>query len=373
MARGLASLAVFFCHARALFFVEYGSVFQPNLFVKFLYFITGFGHQAVMLFFVLSGYLISSNILHQRKKREWKWSLYLANRFTRLYIVLIPALLLTTFWDYYGIFAFGTSNIYGGLGSSVLPDGIMSQIGAQVFIGNALFLQNIFVPSFGSNAPLWSLNYELWYYILLPLLLTVLWKDTLLWRKCLCLVLAAIIIILIPIVMLKYFSIWLMGLVIAVAPAVTNKKVSQLRNLSLVMLALFLIFTRYAGYSQYVFTLDASIGTSFACFLYTLLNCNETRIGPAYRWIAKKLSDMSYTIYLVHIPILVFINAVVLRGSDRWQPDLLHFTFVLLIVFLVTGYSFLVWNLTEAHQYSIRKAVCSKLMSANIHIYVDLE
>ena len=38
-------------------------------------------------------------------------------------------------------------------------------------MGNLFFLQTIFVPPFGSNAPLWSLSFEFWYYLLFPLCL----------------------------------------------------------------------------------------------------------------------------------------------------------------------------------------------------------
>ncbi|MDQ0917493.1 acyltransferase family protein [Paenibacillus sp. V4I5] len=53
------------------------------------------GSQAVMVFFVLSGYFISSSILKAISENRWSWSDYLLRRVTRLWIVLLPALLLT--------------------------------------------------------------------------------------------------------------------------------------------------------------------------------------------------------------------------------------------------------------------------------------
>ena len=53
------------------------------------------GYQAVMVFFVLSGYFISSTVLRSINENRWSWSDYLIKRVTRLWIVLIPALVLT--------------------------------------------------------------------------------------------------------------------------------------------------------------------------------------------------------------------------------------------------------------------------------------
>ena len=41
---------------------------------------------------------------------------------------------------------------------------------AATFWGNLVFLQTILVPTYGTNALLWSLANEFWYYMLFPLL-----------------------------------------------------------------------------------------------------------------------------------------------------------------------------------------------------------
>ena len=66
--RGLAALLVFWSHVRALFFVPYESVAHRNALIKVLYFFDGFGHSAVMVFFVLSGFLISSSVLRSLER-----------------------------------------------------------------------------------------------------------------------------------------------------------------------------------------------------------------------------------------------------------------------------------------------------------------
>src|SRR5260370_15519199 len=168
--RALAALAVMFGHCRGLYFVDYGHIEPGNAtsFVKAIYAITGFGHQAVMVFFVLSGLFISSSILRNHGKQTWSWRDYVIDRGTRLYIVLIPGLLLGLVWDFVGIKFFNSSGIYSAPIASFGDHVPIQTLTSATFIGNALFLQTRFTPVFGSNGPLWSLFNEFWYYILFP-------------------------------------------------------------------------------------------------------------------------------------------------------------------------------------------------------------
>ena len=58
------------------------------------YVLTGAGHQAVIIFFVLSGYLISGSIYRMISACRWSWRKYLTHRLVQLWIVPFPALLL---------------------------------------------------------------------------------------------------------------------------------------------------------------------------------------------------------------------------------------------------------------------------------------
>ena len=60
--RGLAAWAVMWGHLRALFFIDFQQIQHRNPLLKIVYFFTGFGHEAVMVFFVLSGFFISTAI-----------------------------------------------------------------------------------------------------------------------------------------------------------------------------------------------------------------------------------------------------------------------------------------------------------------------
>lgn len=59
---------------RSLFFVDFEDAQHGSLPVKAIYFLTGFGHQSVVVFFVLSGFLISSTVI----KKTYVWKLVMA-------------------------------------------------------------------------------------------------------------------------------------------------------------------------------------------------------------------------------------------------------------------------------------------------------
>lgn len=56
--RGSSALLVCLGHLRNAMLVDYSTLVHPNIAIKAFYALTSFGHQAVMVFFVLSGYFV---------------------------------------------------------------------------------------------------------------------------------------------------------------------------------------------------------------------------------------------------------------------------------------------------------------------------
>src|SRR5260370_10212961 len=114
--RGVSALAVMLGHVRGLFFLDFPFLTDKSLMYRALYAVTGFGHQAVMIFFVLSGYFIGMSVIDSVAGQRWSWRVYLVNRLTRLQLVLFPALLLGAVWDQIGLrLPQASSFYYGGL------------------------------------------------------------------------------------------------------------------------------------------------------------------------------------------------------------------------------------------------------------------
>lgn len=152
--RALAACAVIVGHLRALFFVDFRQLSHECWPLQALYFLTGFGHQVVVVFFVLSGFLISSTVIRSHVLGKWSWRDYAVNRATRLYVVLIPGLLLGFFWDRLGSRLFAAKGIYAHPLADLGPAVPLQNFTSGNFLGNLFFLQTIFCDTFGSNGPL---------------------------------------------------------------------------------------------------------------------------------------------------------------------------------------------------------------------------
>lgn len=170
--RGVSALAVLFAHARGFIFVDFAEVVEGSVLTKAFYFATGVHHQAVMVFFVLSGYFVGGSVIEGFRKQRFLVSRYCLARISRLWVALIPALFLTMVLDAIGR-GINPEAYLGGFRDIFMsgpePNSV-SGFSATAFLGNLAFLQTVEVPVFGSNGPLWSLANEFWYYVLFPLL-----------------------------------------------------------------------------------------------------------------------------------------------------------------------------------------------------------
>jgi len=113
------------------------------------------GSDAVILFFVLSGYVIA----YVSTSRERTVGRYALNRLSRLYSVVVPALLLTVVLDHIGQAL-----------DPALYDGWWYKQDQPVwrFLSNLFFINELWFFSIRpfTNGPFWSLSYEFWYYVL---------------------------------------------------------------------------------------------------------------------------------------------------------------------------------------------------------------
>lgn len=359
--RGLAALLVFWSHIRALFFAPYESVAHRNVLVKVLYFFDGFGHSAVMVFFVLSGFLISSSVLRSLETRRWSWGWYAQNRLTRLYVVLVPALLLGAFWDLLGMHVFGLGGVYGSNPhyTSIVPEAISQTASWGSWLGNLFFLQTIFVPPYGSNAPLWSLSYEFWYYLLFPISVFILSRRQPGRVRLTCCAVAVLIAALIGKGILLYFPIWLMGTALCFLPSAGHTVRRWLCPFGSLLLIATLMLQRSHRIHSAIGS-DYLLAGAFTFFLYGVLG-SRNMVPALYERLARFFSGISYTLYLVHIPFLFFVTAFVIGSRPLWQPDLMHLGVGVLVLAAALSYTCSVWLLTEAHTDQMRKIITNRL------------
>lgn len=366
MVRGLAAMTVFIGHVRQVFFVPWEQLPHHSTPWMLFYFITALGHQAVVVFFVLSGFFIGWAVISAWRDGRWSWRSYAMRRLTRLGVVLLPALLLALLWDQIGVLLWGASTAYNGGRpyETVLHFNVRHNLTLSAFIGNLFFLQDIRVPWFGSDAPLWSLSYEFWYYLLFPLMAGAVFVKPKRWRSVFAIA-SVIVLIWVGRTIAAYYLVWLLGVAIVLAALWFRSRGWHVPRIMLVPTGLlFAAGIVVAERRLIAHGADAVLAVFCALFLAAVVLSPASRSSATRRWaapawavyqtVARRLAGISYTLYLVHLPPLVFLRAAV-DDTTPWLPDARHLAVAGLFGVAVLAFAFLVASVTEARTDSVRR------------------
>jgi peptidoglycan/LPS O-acetylase OafA/YrhL len=314
--RGLSAMLVCMGHLRNALFIDFSDISRPTVFMKAFYLLTSFGHEAVMVFFVLSGYFVGGAVL--RAGKQFSWQHYLISRLTRLWMVLVPCLVLTFFVGVYLAYYFPQvlSGAYSASWHSG-PNAGEYSISTSTLVANLFFLQTIIAPVYGVNSPLWSLANEFWYYLLFPLLLSAFGSIGV--KKSITQFFAVsfllVILFNLPDAMLSGFLIWLLGAGVYLLQSKVKKLSTPTSSYGLIA-ALILFFCvlmmSKSHLAEHVnpFIIDFLIGLFFACLCLTLTS--NAFPQKRFKWLARfalMTSEISYTLYLSHFPFVLLIAA----------------------------------------------------------------
>lgn len=342
--RGIAALLVLLSHWRNLFFLDYHQLAHPSPLLKAAYFASSLGHEAVVVFFVLSGYLVGGSVLRSHQQGRWSWPTYLTARLTRLYIVLIPALILGGLLDRAGMSLPGTESLYSGQsGIDTLKANIHQTLTLPAFAGNLLYLQDLKgwaqlfqIPTFGSNGPLWSLSLEFWCYLAFPALLLALGKS-LRWPVRIAYAAAfAACATAVGLSNLTLCATWFLGVLLVYLPPLRLRNAWQRRAAIAAAFSLFLGTLILEKSLTLPLTLvEFPLGLAVTLSLWTLLHQTTRRMPAAFARLSSHSARSAYTLYLVHLPALVFLKACLHlpQSYPNWSA-LLAPTAVLLAVLL---------------------------------------
>lgn len=175
--RATAALLVLFAHTRGSYFVNTDVMAQPGLFLKLFYSNTALGSQAVVIFFVLSGFLIGGSLADSMQRDSFDLVRYLIARFVRIYIVYLPALVITE-----AVFLFGSlllSDPGAGDNRPLFSQQQMDFGGVSQAICHLAGLQGFSCPPWNQNPPLWSLGYEWALYLSAPAIIgLIVWRAS---------------------------------------------------------------------------------------------------------------------------------------------------------------------------------------------------
>jgi peptidoglycan/LPS O-acetylase OafA/YrhL len=229
-----------------------------------------------------------------------------------------------------------------------------------ILAANALFLQTIRlpgmghhpVPTFGSNGALWSLSYEFWYYLAFPLLVFLLARrQSSKMRVLSCLgLLAWGWFVGLNIVLLGLT--WLMGTSISFLPAFPARR-RWARGLAIVLAVV--LFGTALVESKLLDSLssDLMLGLAVTALIWVILHCATAPLPASYVHIARRAAHSSYTLYLVHLPMLIFLKAALHlpRAYPGWHAYLVGAGVLVAILF----YAQLVYELFEKNTDRVRR------------------
>ena len=366
-ARWLSALAVVLSHTSALILSD---ARHGDPYTWTLAYLQNTGHLAVVVFFVLSGYLVGGQeLLRVIDGRPFDPRRYAIQRFSRIYTVFLPALLATVLLDTAGRHLTNGSQLYTNPALAHVPSllyPIAARDDAMTFLGNTLMLQTIAVEPYGGNGPLWSLANEWWYYVVFGLVLAALSAARARFRRLPIVAASALLLGVLPASITLWFAVWLLG--VGAALLARRTKGLPFPTALTLMTAGFVIALLGMHWTPLVagaprplqlavrLAVDTLAGLSFATALLSAHRARPTGSDKVHR----TLAGFSFTLYAVHFPALVFLGTLAhdQLGMPFSQPlSLPGLAWVSAIAATIIAYAWCFAILTEHRTQSVRAAL----------------
>ncbi|NJJ60290.1 acyltransferase family protein [Pseudomonas sp. B14(2022)] len=299
--RGVSALIVLVGHAHQAFLRP--TFPESSVYVGF------FTQFSVMVFFVLSGFLIGKSIFSNISANgEFNILKYARDRFIRLYPPLIASMLLMVALVILApyVFSSGTNSYLHIPGVNFIRE-VFTTNSKQIY-GPLLFINGFKTPAPSANGPLWSLSIEAWYYVLAAAIF--LWPSNKIW--------ASLVVALTVAVTYKnpmffiLMPIWFAGLGLSFI----HRQRPQMNNN--LFSALFVLFGAGTIYCIYLVLAQKHAATSilqdgmthfmivsglwFASFLALIMGQ-----GAKFTTLFSSTASFSYTLYIIHFPIILFV------------------------------------------------------------------
>jgi peptidoglycan/LPS O-acetylase OafA/YrhL len=326
--RGMAAVYVMIGHARWLLWEGYGSYSEHPELYSFLeklnmYFFAFFkyGHQMVMFFFILSGFVIhlkNAQVLKMNSNAEINWMSYYFKRIIRIVPPFFTVLLIGYFIDEIGLL--NHFEIYHSKTNyDLINNNIHANHGLINLLGNVFFLGGITYPVWGTNGPLWSLSLEWWFYVIYPLFIIIGRKK--IWLPSMIVVffffLSQTISSEILIIFQRIFSAficWWFGVVLA--DIYTGRIKFPIRHLDLLILS---FMPLYWVINSTISDILVSLG--FVGIVTILLHLKNENIFIRLLTKLKPLGTISYSLYICHFPILVLLSGWLMSLNNGLLPS----------------------------------------------------
>jgi len=293
---------------------------------------------AVLIFFILSGFLISYSTFRKMKyKKIYSFKQYFIDRFSRIYSAFIPSLIVVFFID--------TINIKTSVNYK-----FFNAFDIKTFFANVFMLQDypLFkyihvrnITSFGSARPFWTLAVEWWIYIFVGYFILVFIKNEINFKKIIILGFISFV----PIFNFfngrgnGLFAFWLFGALIylVLKNQLLSKISKHVKILMIIVLTLMAIQRVRVTMKEYEAVFAFIISFIILLLVDLFKNYNFSKLSSK---LIRAQADYSYTLYLLHYSVL---DIIYNNFEKEYNP---YFLFVLGVI-LSNIISFLVGYLSE--------------------------
>ncbi|MBT1907211.1 acyltransferase [Enterobacter kobei] len=291
--RGLAAVIVVLCHCSQLFINQH----LP----EYYRFFAVLAQSCVMVFFVLSGFLITKSITGNIDRNgSLDLKDYAIKRFARIYPPLI-----FSFFIVAALTVLSKEFFISGDGSLATANGWVNKYGFNVelfgYIPSAI-MSNGFVGDMSpaSNSPLWSLSIEVWYYVIAGLILSG--------RKEL--IIAGLAVGYVGISnnspFFYYSIVWVLGAILCLmhdGVLKVSRLATSLAIFCAAVYACYRLFIIYNNFTNSNLTLvNVALGLFMAALLQKVVIERDARLS-----FLPSMASFSYTLYIIHFPILLFV------------------------------------------------------------------
>jgi peptidoglycan/LPS O-acetylase OafA/YrhL len=267
-----------------------------------------YGREAVVVFFVLSGFFIHYRAATPRARENFQAEPFYRRRWHRLAAPYFFALAITVVCDWIGR-SWWPALYQARTGDAVVDTTfIVGGYSPASVVPALMLLPSSLGRDFGSNGPLWSIAFEVVYYALYPLWLQVRRRSAVIAFGAIpmvCLMMALIPSRAFPVTVLMYYPIWLAGAWLAervVAAGVPSRAVANGVALFLIGAAIYVLFD--------VMLVRVLAALLFGVGLVVAFGGAQSRdrvLLPLFEYFGVR----SYTIYILHFPIVALLSACV--------------------------------------------------------------
>ena len=376
LSRWAAAAIVFISHLRNPLFLSYGNIDpdEINIFIQIWYFITGWAGEGVIIFFVLSGLLVGASGYEKIRIGKFSTGNYLIDRVSRLYVAIIPALILSYTFDYFGSTFLSNVGFWDHshpmINEKIDSAPFESKLNFENFTANFFMLQHFFFDTLGSNSPLWTISAEFWFYIIFGVfgLLKLGQSKKITVLLCLFILIFLYFFRLEFILLLGY---WLVGVFAgAIKP---NNIIKPIYAFILVLSAL--VFSRFfinsSSSSLEVVIINYMVAISYGLLILSMRG-KKMNYLIKFASLNKFLASFSFSLYLLHFPLMLFLLAVLSNFQYFSQiafgyspTDSLGLGIYFLLIILICLFSYIFSLFTEKKTYLVRNWMKDNLLSRN--------